>query len=454
MIRISAILGCLLLTVGGGVAAQDAANLEKTYAALCVTQAAQQGETCVALREAIANRPSATGGGADGASEHANLSIADWGVLARLAGTYWIAGPHSDGTVTIHRYVIIEHGMAVEFTAYTPGLPFGSRIVFRRGVVPGELLADVHELGEAKGTAVNFRVTTDALQSDWYRFATTLGMGGVNLKKDIELTAQGVYFYKQGYGKGSDRPEPVNAFPDGFVQYAEQEAARIEARGEVAGKAAMDQAYKELAQEKRRQQRERSDRFSAAMSSLQNVLATANDIAVQSEAQSRARLDATLDQAARQATSERQGSAAGSDQYAARELANARAATERQEAIAVEYADRRAATALSAAPDTSSVRAAGAGSASTQDRADTCVGQPVTKTHVCPSSSGLVGRIVNNCAAHVDVRMCFMTDAGWSCQSNYGLAPERSWEPGDCKATGQVFRSVRYSRSNTPLESP
>jgi hypothetical protein len=294
MIRISIILGCNLLAFDGGVAAQDAASLEKTYAALCVTQAAQQGETCVALREAIANRPSVTGGGADGASEHANLSIADWGVLAHLAGTYWIAGPHSDGTVTIHRYVIIEHGMAVEFRAYTPGLPFGSRIVFRRGAVTGQLRADVHELGEAKGMTVNFRVTPDALQSDWYRFATTLGMGGVNLKKDVELTAQGVYLYKQGYGKGSDRPEPVNAFPDGFVQYAEQDAARIEARGEVAGKAAMDQAYKELAEEKRRQQRERSDRFSAAMSSLQDVLATANDIAAQREEQSRAQLNTAI----------------------------------------------------------------------------------------------------------------------------------------------------------------
>lgn len=208
------------------------------------------------------------------------------------------------------------------------------------------------------------------------------------------------------------------------------------------------------AEERREEERDRAEQQQRLASAAYNSLVQATAAAVESEAQSRARLDATLDQVARQAASERQGSAAGSDQYA-RELANARAATERQEAIAAEYADRRAAAAaLSAAPDTSSVRAAGVGSASTQDRADTCVGQPVTKTHVCPSSSGLIGRIVNSCTAHVDVRMCFMIDAGWSCQSNYGLAPERAWEPGDCKATGQVFRSVRYSNSDTPLESP
>lgn len=210
------------------------------------------------------------------------------------------------------------------------------------------------------------------------------------------------------------------------------------------------------AEERREDERDRAEQQQRVAAAAYNSLVEAATAAAESEAQSRARLNATLDQAARQAASERQGGAAVSDQYA-RELENARAATERQEAIALEYANRRAAPAAtnpSAAPDISSATAAGIGSASTRDRADTCVGQPVTKTHVCPSSSGLVGRIVNSCTTHVDVRMCFMTDAGWSCQSNFGLAPERAWEPGDCKATGQVFRSVRYSSSNAPLESP
>lgn len=209
-----------------------------------------------------------------------------------------------------------------------------------------------------------------------------------------------------------------------------------------------------LAEARREEERDRADQQQRVAAAAYNSLLQVAAAAAESEAQSRARLDATLDQAARQSVSERQGSAAGPDQYA-RELENARAATERQEAIALEYANRReAAAAHSAAPNTSSVKATRVEGASTRDRADTCVGLPVTRTHVCSSTSGLIARVLNNCTVHVDVRMCFMTDAGWSCQSNYGLAPERAWEPGDCKATGQVFRSVRYSSSNRPLESP
>lgn len=208
------------------------------------------------------------------------------------------------------------------------------------------------------------------------------------------------------------------------------------------------------AEQRREDERDRAEQQQRVAAAAYDSLVQANVAAAESEARSRARLDATLDQAARQAAYERQSGASGSEQYA-RELENARAATERQEAIAREYANQRAAASTSnSMPDTRSVQTANAGSASTRDRADACVGQPVTKTHACPSSSGLIGRVVNSCSAHVDVRMCFMTDAGWSCQSNYGLPPERAWEPGDCKATGQVFRSVRYSDSNAPLESP
>ena len=79
----------------------------------------------------------------------------------------------------------------------------------------------------------------------------------------------------------------------------------------------------------------------------------------------------------------------------------------------------------------------------------------MTSTHQCGSGrAGLKGRVVNSCAAPVDVRMCFMTATGWSCQAEYGVDPEDAWEPGDCGATGQVFRAVRYSDSSQPLASP
>lgn len=92
--------------------------------------------------------------------------------------------------------------------------------------------------------------------------------------------------------------------------------------------------------------------------------------------------------------------------------------------------------------------------ASTRARADGCVGPPVTGTHRCNGRSGPTARVVNSCTAPVDVRMCFMTEAGWRCQSRYGLDPAQAWEPGDCAGTGQVFRAVRYSDSREPLAQP
>jgi hypothetical protein len=96
-----------------------------------------------------------------------------------------------------------------------------------------------------------------------------------------------------------------------------------------------------------------------------------------------------------------------------------------------------------------------AGGASTRDEASACVSSPVTSRHRCDSLVGYQGKVSNTCSVPVDVRMCFMTAAGWNCQARYGLGPHQSWEPGWCHAnTGEVFHSVRYSDSKSPLASP
>ena len=209
---------------------------------------------------------------------------------------------------------------------------------------------------------------------------------------------------------------------------------------------------------RREEARERAEQQSRMQAALYDSLVQANEIASANEARSRAALDATLAQAAQQAAYERQQQAGAT--HSAQDVQNARAATERQYEIARQYEARQQArraqqAAAQREASASGLRSSSAGEASTRERADGCVGQPMTSTHQCGSNrAGLKGRVVNSCAAPVDVRMCFMTATGWSCQSNYGLAPERAWEPGDCGATGQVFRSVRYSDSKEPLATP
>ncbi|MBW3550081.1 MAG: hypothetical protein KY442_04410 [Proteobacteria bacterium] len=96
-----------------------------------------------------------------------------------------------------------------------------------------------------------------------------------------------------------------------------------------------------------------------------------------------------------------------------------------------------------------------AGNASTRDHASTCISPPVTSRHRCASLTGYKGMVSNSCAVPVDVKMCFMTATGWNCQSNYGLGPQQTWEPGWCHAsTGEVFHSVRYSDDQKALASP
>lgn len=163
---------------------------------------------------------------------------------------------------------------------------------------------------------------------------------------------------------------------------------------------------------------------------------------LQQEAASRA-ADA---QRAREAT-ERQYEIAR--QFEAQQQAQAQQRAE-QQAQAQQLAQQRPTSTASS----SAGSAQAAGSASTRDRADGCVSPPVTSANKCPSSTGLRGRVTNQCASPVDVRMCFMTDTGWSCQSEYGVDPGDEWHPGDCRANGQVFYSVRYSDSSVPLATP
>ena len=214
----------------------------------------------------------------------------------------------------------------------------------------------------------------------------------------------------------------------------------------------------------RAEQRAESDRqynaLMGALGALNTTLATELATARVRETQSRAQLDATLAQpsgAARRQSqvSEDPGRAGGAAGLPQRPVASPQ--PERSSAAPQGVAAAGARSAGAAAPEPAAPAAATktlAPVASTRDRADGCVGPPVTGTHRCNGRSGPTGRVVNSCTAPVDVRMCFMTEAGWRCQSRYGLNPEQAWEPGDCAGTGQVFRAVRYSDSPEPLAQP
>ena len=94
-------------------------------------------------------------------------------------------------------------------------------------------------------------------------------------------------------------------------------------------------------------------------------------------------------------------------------------------------------------------------SASTRDIASNCISEPVVSPHKCYDKTGIKAMVTNVCSYPLDVRVCFMTDKGWNCQANYGVAPGRSWTPGWCAAIdNQVFHSERYSDSKEPLANP
>ncbi|RRN55296.1 hypothetical protein EIM48_11075 [Pseudoxanthomonas sp. SGNA-20] len=237
------------------------------------------------------------------------------------------------------------------------------------------------------------------------------------------------------------------------LRQAQAEAAAREARW--AAEAAAEAEWNQPAQP------------SAAWLALERAV----DGAKAREAQSRADLHATYADVNRRAAEQRaQQAAAEANARAARDAAHAREVM-RQEELARQARERErqalqarqaasqaqayAANAAGTPGAAASASASASAQASTRERADACVGQPVTSPHQCGSTSGLKGIVSNECGAPVDVRMCFMTAGGWDCQVRYGLAPHATWEPGLCSANGGgVFRSVRYSDSKEPLATP
>ena len=216
------------------------------------------------------------------------------------------------------------------------------------------------------------------------------------------------------------------------------------------------------AEAERKRKAERGSSFDAFLRGVNSALDSGLEVARAQEAQSRYELDSTLADINAQARA----------QQAAQSQASAmRSGTGYTAQPAAPPASTPPATTTYTAvqgPGTGSWASAGrgssaggassmgtSGSASTRDDASMCVSPPVTSTHTCADLSGYKAMVSNTCAVPVDVRVCFMTDGGWNCQSNYGLAPEATWEPGWCHAnTGEVFHAVRYSDSDEPLDQP
>lgn len=343
--------------------------------------------------------------------------------------------------------------------SWSNGVPYG-RIVLRATGVPGAF--EVPEVWEeaTNGERTAFLVGSPGDPDEtWLNrdHADRLKPGRLVLEYDIPGGHMVLVFWQEGDGLSYEQFGGNRRFGirgaigvPGYDNLAWFTPATDSAE-ERAAAFAQSQSTR-LAQEREDAERDRAEAQGRAQAALYDSLVQANEIATANEARSRAALEETLEQAARQAGYEQQPAAPS---HSAQEVENARLATERQHEISRQFQSRE-----QAQPPIQTVQGGDAGSAragaqaSTRDRADTCVGQPVTSAHQCGSRAGLKGRVANSCAAPVDVRMCFMTGTGWSCQANYGLDPEDAWEPGDCGATGQVFRSVRYSDSNEPLASP
>ncbi len=212
----------------------------------------------------------------------------------------------------------------------------------------------------------------------------------------------------------------------------------------------LEAVYQSIRAERRAESDRQYNALMGALGALNTVLAAE---AVAAREASRAPLDATLAPPSEAARRQRQAQADASAPPG--RAGGAAVQPQRPSAVPQGAATPVARNAGVAAPEPAAPAVATKSpAASTRARADGCVGQPVTGTHRCDGRNGPTGRVVNSCTAPVDVRMCFMTEAGWRCQSRYGLGPEQAWEPGDCAGTGQVFRAVRYSDSNEPLAQP
>lgn len=237
--------------------------------------------------------------------------------------------------------------------------------------------------------------------------------------------------------------------PDGQIEYWVAHGGTTTyglAPTSAATEARMIDAQQHRVAQAKAQERERDDALMRSLGAMSQAMTAATRTASANEARSRVALNETLAQASRPPAA--MPGANPAPTHAPADTSARTGAPAQTPPAPPAHAQTKP------VPLTPSATPAAQAGASTRPVADGCVGQPVTQAHKCGSRSGLVGRVANSCAAPVDVRLCFMTGAGWKCQVRYGLAPEEPWEPGDCGATGQVFRSVRYSDAKEPLASP
>jgi hypothetical protein len=194
-----------------------------------------------------------------------------------------------------------------------------------------------------------------------------------------------------------------------------------------------------------------------------DALVKANAEAGAHLAQTQAHYDEVMDQAREQAAYERAQAQSGDTDVASNDtsadVANARAATERQyeierqfkaeqareEAARVQESPAAGGLASDAADDTQQ--------ASTETDANSCVSAPEVQEDATFKGNSAAS-VVNGCSVPVDVRVCLMTDRGWNCGVTYGLQGQASWSYSSFNATGQVFMDARPSSINRRLASP
>ena len=116
------VVGSLLLSLAMPAGSQEAGSLESSYAAMCTTAAAREGETCVALQKALsekATRPSTP------SSQAQSLDRAVWGLYAELIGQTLAVGSPNDPVFAKVEFRLDNGRVLEKWTWYGAGA-FGS----------------------------------------------------------------------------------------------------------------------------------------------------------------------------------------------------------------------------------------------------------------------------------------------------------------------------------------
>ena len=447
-------------------------TLEDNYARLCSDADQADEATCAALRKALLDKLQAAEAAtphraaATGVQTSAQATPAEadpalvaewrlrWGPFADMVGKRWItsvAGQSLDiakaiagaGTSAVYEWEVPGEVMAVyQYTGSERTLSSRIRwdqttggLIEESTAMPGY---DTHYIVELDGS-LSYTISNMPDAAGTYR---RLSGNSVELRLERELPTGKVvlsYVYRELTREAlAERQMDVQNLVEAEAQ-ARQDAARRQQQAE----------------------QDRANRWSAVMGAVNGALDAGLEVARAQEAQSRYELDSTLAdinaQARAQQAAQTQASAMRSGTgYTAAPAASPVSAPQASTTYTPVQGPGTGSWASAGQGSSGGADSpAASGSASTRDDASMCVSPPITSTHKCADLSGYKAMVSNTCAVPVDVRVCFMTDGGWNCQSNYGLAPEATWEPGWCHAnTGEVFHAVRYSDSKEPLASP